>query len=137
MHHNCQPLNEILPAGHDLRTWNITWFSHLCMKHSGRNGPVACWTLRPGRARSGGGRAEITSIAAVIGLMPEQRQAGLFGCVPGHAARAAQQIDFRFDSQTDEICHFAHKIGVSARSFPVISDQTIYVPGTSYQPDSS
>jgi hypothetical protein len=67
---------------------------------------------------------EVGSVAAVIGLMPEQRKPGFFGCLPRHFARAPQQIDFCFDSQTDEICHLAHKIGISARRLPVISDQT-------------
>jgi hypothetical protein len=60
----------------------------------------------------------------MIGFMPEQRETGFFSGIPTQAARTAQQIDFRFNSQTHEVCHLAHYIGVSARCFPVISDQT-------------
>jgi hypothetical protein len=56
--------------------------------------------------------------------MPKQRETGFFGGIPRKATSAAQQIDFRFNSQTNKVCHFAHYIGVSARCFPVISDQT-------------
>lgn len=63
-------------------------------------------------------------MTTVIGLMPGERQTGFFGCVPGRAARTAQQVNFSFNSQTDEICHLAHKIGVGARRLPVFSNQT-------------
>ena len=76
------------------------------------------------RARGSGGRPEVGSVAAVIGLMPKQRETGFFGGIPRKATGAAQQIDFRFNSQTNKVCHLAHYIGVSARCFPVISDQT-------------
>ena len=90
--------------------------------HRGRREKL--WLLGVGRACGGGGRPEVGSVAAVIGLMPEQRETGFFSGIPRKATSAAQQIDFRFNSQTNKVCHLAHYIGVSARCFPVISDQT-------------
>src|SRR5580698_6580677 len=80
--------------------------------------------LSVGRALRSSGCPKVGAVATVIGLMPKQRETGFFGGIPRKATSAAQQIDFRFNSQTNKVCHFAHYIGVSARCFPVISDQT-------------
>ena len=80
--------------------------------------------LGVGRTRGSSGCPKVGSVATVIGLMPKQRETGFFGSIPRKATGAAQQIDFRFNSQTNKVCHLAHYIGVSARCFPVISDQT-------------